>query len=435
MSKPLTFNLKQHTPMLHFQASQQGATLRASDVKPRFDRWLIDQKLKWDFEKCKKYLIGYPGDPEEKGLSEKVKSERKRAISLLKKKFESGFRALNYKMRISICSDNKDVLNGVPMYFARNAEPIFNQDALKLEIIPLCQFNELKEENLREFFNTFNFGTRSSKGYGSFTDSNDIKGIIDEFKNEKKYYYFTFKGKDVNDVFKRIELLYRAMRSGINDDDMYFKSLMYVYAQKKNDAWDKKTIKDYFLNNKASDNGKDYRDCLGFSSYQSWSYYGVSHSRQFTVGETNANKPVYYNRYPSTILFKPIFNEGIWYVFIIPQKLNETYSKAEVKVSIRSLTDREAKKNEKYRKLREDYINDKLLDDNKDVIKNAAIKLKMDPEFSVQNYLDFIFKSDDVKISELFSKEHPDTKKKYDLQTPRAVLLSEVIADIRNNKK
>jgi len=41
----LCFKLKQHTPIIHFQADQKGATLRASELKPKLDRFLID-KLK-----------------------------------------------------------------------------------------------------------------------------------------------------------------------------------------------------------------------------------------------------------------------------------------------------------------------------------------------------------------------------------------------------
>lgn len=84
----LTFTLKQHTPMLHFQASQEGATLRASDVKPRFDRWLIKEVWDDNFDKCCPYLVGYSDK-----FSEKERND-------FKKKFKGGFRALNYKMRI-----------------------------------------------------------------------------------------------------------------------------------------------------------------------------------------------------------------------------------------------------------------------------------------------------------------------------------------------
>lgn len=85
----LEFTLQQHTPMLHFQASQEGATLRASDVKPRFDRWLIKKVWNDNFDECCSYLVGYSDK-----FSEKQRED-------FKKKFvDRGFRALNYKMRI-----------------------------------------------------------------------------------------------------------------------------------------------------------------------------------------------------------------------------------------------------------------------------------------------------------------------------------------------
>ena len=39
----LEFTLKQHTPIIHFQSDQKGATLRATDLKPKLDRFLIEQ--------------------------------------------------------------------------------------------------------------------------------------------------------------------------------------------------------------------------------------------------------------------------------------------------------------------------------------------------------------------------------------------------------
>ena len=39
----LIFELIQHTPIIHFQAKDMGATLRASEVKPKLDRYLMKQ--------------------------------------------------------------------------------------------------------------------------------------------------------------------------------------------------------------------------------------------------------------------------------------------------------------------------------------------------------------------------------------------------------
>ncbi|HIC77953.1 MAG TPA: hypothetical protein EYP02_02105, partial [Sulfurovum sp.] len=43
MSKfKLEFSLKQHTPLIHFQSEQFGATLRATELKPKLDRFLLE---------------------------------------------------------------------------------------------------------------------------------------------------------------------------------------------------------------------------------------------------------------------------------------------------------------------------------------------------------------------------------------------------------
>lgn len=80
----LEFPLEQHTPLLHFQHLQQGATLRASAVKPMLDRWLVGKVWNDDFNACKTCLVGYKPTELEK----------------LEEKFRNGYRALNYKMRI-----------------------------------------------------------------------------------------------------------------------------------------------------------------------------------------------------------------------------------------------------------------------------------------------------------------------------------------------
>ena len=47
----LAFQLEAQSPMIHFQENQSGATLRASEMKPKLDRFLLrqmcqNQKLK-----------------------------------------------------------------------------------------------------------------------------------------------------------------------------------------------------------------------------------------------------------------------------------------------------------------------------------------------------------------------------------------------------
>jgi len=62
----LTIYLCQQTPLLHFQHQQAGATLRATEVKPKLDKFLIRQAFNNDFELYKHLLQGYKGESQEK---------------------------------------------------------------------------------------------------------------------------------------------------------------------------------------------------------------------------------------------------------------------------------------------------------------------------------------------------------------------------------
>lgn len=407
MSKPLTFNLKQHTPMLHFQASQQGATLRASDVKPRFDRWLIDQKLKWDFEKCKKYLIGYPGDPEEKGLSEKVKSERKRAISLLKKKFESGFRALNYKMRIVRVTDNKPtsthwlnqnnnkMVSGCPSYFGEEMETVMND--CKVSFLFTESSNSLQDivkPNFAEFINSHNFGTRSTKGYGSFTveQSDSFPELSISFDKDYKW----------QDIEKKIELFYKTIRSGINftkkvkdskgyykREGYYFKSMLYQYVNDKyGQHWDKKIIKNCYLGqNDVIDNKFDYRDCLGLSSHELWGDYNI------TIKKTVTD----IDRFASPVVFKPVRSDSVWSVYIVLNQIPQNYQ-GDVTVSAIQV---------------ENKPPDKRLIKN---FQSKTERMKLPDNFSLISYFDYLFKDRPGSLSHEDWLEANDISRRFEYE-------------------
>lgn len=69
----LTAILKQHTPMIHFQHNESGATLRASEVKPLLDKFILTKlgngdiregrlyakKNNWLIDNEKNYALNY----------------------------------------------------------------------------------------------------------------------------------------------------------------------------------------------------------------------------------------------------------------------------------------------------------------------------------------------------------------------------------------
>lgn len=219
----LRIKLKQHTPIIHFQHNQDGATLRATEVKPKLDRFIIEEAFNNDFEKCKEYLVGYPKDE----TNEKTKNQNEK---ILKEKFDKGFRALNYKMRIEakellkekmpvkiktgrtgerkynteyplvICNLNKESVDEILNFSI--AKDIEIQFFSKLNGI----FAALNKSLLNDFFGIHNFGNRQNKGFGSF--------YLSEVQNESCF--FSDYCYCVGDVFIEIE------------EEIKYKNLFYI---------------------------------------------------------------------------------------------------------------------------------------------------------------------------------------------------------------
>lgn len=198
----LEFKLEQQTPLLHFQHTQQGATLRATEVKPRFDRWLVKKVWNNDFHSCKTFLVGYdPKKPDD-----------------LERKFNEGYRALNYKMRIEPGNDQSaqvamtqnpaqprgnpilhDLL-GVQMEttsnYPSNTQSVIMSNIggrLPEEVVNFSLYDYVDvlisvkdpdlaavlKANFKDFVLSVNFGNRKSKGFGSFIVVDDPDEAID----------------------------------------------------------------------------------------------------------------------------------------------------------------------------------------------------------------------------------------------------------------
>ena len=53
----ISFTLKQHTPLIHFQHNLPGATLRSTELKSALDKFLIVLRLFGSFSKILKFYI------------------------------------------------------------------------------------------------------------------------------------------------------------------------------------------------------------------------------------------------------------------------------------------------------------------------------------------------------------------------------------------
>jgi len=326
----LTIILKQHTLLLHFQHNQAGATLRATEVKPKLDKFLIQRAFKGDFELYKHLLQGYKGQNQR---------EIHPAFA-----YQLSFTAKEIKM-----SDR----NNLPGYFAEIGnkgevgKKLSFAEGLKMHI--KCRKPDLLEvikENINSFLMHHNFGTRQSRGFGSFTiDTEDklYKPLALDYKFIVEN-YSDGKFEQWKNLFNHIDLFSRSLRAGLNlkgagaRTTFYFKSLAFVFAKEVLGVqWDKKTIKENFFANdlrqqQAAHNEADnvsydgkkqlVKDLFGLSTVESW------HSFKATVEK----KSDVVQRYQSPILFKPIFNENGNYIVHfkadkLPDKmLNQTFN-------------------------------------------------------------------------------------------------------------
>ncbi|MBP3199224.1 MAG: hypothetical protein J6N21_19810 [Butyrivibrio sp.] len=232
MGSIVTYHLKQETPMWHFQyrekAQQNGATLRGSDVKPRFDKFLINQ----------------------------MKAE---GINWEDFKISADHDALNYKIRI-VAKGNPVTNNnmGENAFFANMGKNIdkelavFYKEGIDVKIT--CFIPALMtqiDKHIQAFFIIHNFGTRQDKGFGSFTVENtdnpcDVESVLLNYSHLEHYIAYKIDASKCTDskVLDNAYVLYQWMKSGINFGSTYKKSLLTQYMLGKNIGGEKRWMKE-----------------------------------------------------------------------------------------------------------------------------------------------------------------------------------------------
>jgi len=300
MSNPfsLLFTLKQHTPIIHFQHEQEGATLRATEVKPKLDRFIMekltgkiaheaaaefkrrallregeDAKPEW-----KNWLVGNGQHPaldykvrinpvtnlsyflplpmsyksrtypdRDSCLKSFVEDKRKLKIELLMPTLYFGNAdKINFKQQ-EINPDKTFV--GEMKFAIGSTEDIIGQ-------IRSSQADLLKtiEKHLPDLFLTENFGTRQNKGFGSFsvllingkTPISSPLNILFHYRTGSTY-------KQLSGLFQCIKDEYQQLKSGINKP--YSKSKLFqhfINDETPAQLWEKRFLKNFINSNKIS---------------------------------------------------------------------------------------------------------------------------------------------------------------------------------------
>lgn len=308
--KQLTVKLKQHTPLIHFQHYQEGATLRASEVKPRLDRYILEiigkdndpnkdnnspnkdyYNIGYRIAEKKGWLIGAnPLKKEQFALNYKMRidSEKYRDLTLnvsQNKKFK--YETENFPMLLSNMggkNDKQDLVN-FSMYDNISIKFQFFSNTNNLQ-----EIYDIIKDNVELFFLTRNFGQRVSKGFGSFTvesieedSGNTIPIILSNSisKLKKCMIRYEYQENDnISTLFNVIDFYWKCLKSGVNStkriivnnkikrkysdkpDKRYIKSYLWTFLNDRGHTWEKRTIKQSLnLSSSPATNDKnEYRD-------------------------------------------------------------------------------------------------------------------------------------------------------------------------------
>lgn len=291
----LEFILKQHTPIIHFQHDQEGATLRASEVKPKLDQFII--------EKCLRELVPIVNFNDALEAKEKFKTIALNKIGTNNKtghyipewrnwlvgKGNGDHIALDYKLKVSPLEKQEDyVFSSLPnssrdQERTSNISELLNATYIKktqhfadneyidkidkfskirkgishneIKLTFFC-FNLLLRKSIIDSYSTFfvinTFGTRQSKGFGCFLPKNITNAqIITSAKTIPEITGIFQKATTANAIQKlqNINELYSLLKRGKSHNGYEKSKLWEHFCCKYNNRWEKRKIKIHIKNN------------------------------------------------------------------------------------------------------------------------------------------------------------------------------------------
>lgn len=351
------YKLVQHTPLIHFQHSEPHACLRATEVKPKLDRFLIEQLEKDDRfgdGRWKKWFVGdgsqqsfdymmrITPNSEQVDRTQSIENGIERAIARAEHRPpNAGLHEIhkNYFGNMASGNNIQDTVQAIQETFK---ESLFYKDGLTLTI--RCFIPELLtliDEHIRGFFMMHNFGTRQRKGFGSFTvdistEPNAPKGFDLVRKYCPNAYYCKLDDNVSADaLLDAVWVLSAFLKSGFNrGEGNYVRGFVFRYFQREKNplANDKAFVKQKVLLNVYNEatrgehlhpygNNVRYRYVRGLLGTNENSRFCLNPRSQIRRDHTVHNIYIHsaegVERFPSPLLFKPIGK----FVFILPQKM------------------------------------------------------------------------------------------------------------------
>ncbi len=264
----LTVTLKQHTPLIHFQHAQHGATLRASEVKPKLDKFILKELGGGDYEEGRSKAQGNGwliGKDDSHALNYKLRiisSGRKDYLiaSNLSRKEQASLQRLNVQYispspYFAQEQENKDIANNSMQFDKiRYKGILFANTTITIIGFKDSLIEELSH-HLQSFFLSENFGTRQDKGFGCFTVTSIKKGtdIIPLKRDEeiiKSLFLIAYKktlnnGVPLSFIFQKITDDYKLLKSGLQNLKKDSLLMNYGLSNTPKHRWDKKFLQQH----------------------------------------------------------------------------------------------------------------------------------------------------------------------------------------------
>lgn len=253
------FTLRQETPIIHFLHDQPGATLRATELKPKLDRFILNDFQTFFPEKAELHSSAISAlrsvvEEQTPSLYKVFVSQTGEAAEpqffyceSYTKRDERG--TLPNQLKRTLNLPNLAVLSPSP-FFANNDKRSNNDlDALRFAVkwpgdIQVTiktwdsDINSLIKAALPLLLCCENFGMRQSKGFGGFTLKNMPQNTFEETV-KAAFVFSAYKNSSANYevLFKTIDDTYKSLRSKPPSD-----SHLRDYFAEKNVEWEKSTI-------------------------------------------------------------------------------------------------------------------------------------------------------------------------------------------------
>lgn len=289
-----TCKIRQHTPMLQFQAEQENAFLRASDLKARIDK-VLENTVTNNVKKIKYRL-----------QVENVE------VDLFHEDDTSAIDSLYFARTVGDKKTSQLVMAKDKIFEIQvhTFDPDFNEETF--------------EKALRTCLLMNNFGTRASKGFGSFSLEGDSQQIVEQVLREQlptqiSLFRIDLEETDLPKLFSEIDSKYKLIHKVVCKNKMQYPCKLKEMIRRESKNIIKKLIKQMFFGQAMYDKFKVDNNTEGIA-------FDCTEDGQ---QKSNKGKKSHVDRIPSPIIFKPMDFDNRYkiYLYLNPAIVNDCFLK------------------------------------------------------------------------------------------------------------